>query len=194
MDRPMESGTLVEIHGLKARPDLNGKRARVVTFASDRDRYQITVDGGEELYLKAVNLKVTDVGSTSGGAAAAKSAAPAPATVPTPGVSGTATLMPDTEVSISGLKARPDLNGLNGVVVAYVAERERYHVVVSDTKEGRRAGARDGTDARRFRNGHADARHRGFDFRAKSSSRPERFERSRRGVRRRTGTVPRGGK
>jgi DnaJ family protein C protein 8 len=135
MDRPMESGTLVEIHGLKARPDLNGKRARVVTFASDRDRYQITVDGGEELYLKAVNLKVTDVGSTSGGAAAAKSAAPVPATVPTPGVSGTATLLPDTEVSISGLKARPDLNGLNGVVVAYVAERERYHVVVSDTEE-----------------------------------------------------------
>ncbi len=135
MDRPMESGTFVEIHGLKARPDLNGKRAAVVSYASDRERYQVKVAGGEELYLKPVNLKATDVGSTSGRNTDSKSAAPASKTDPTQGSASTAVLMPDSEVSIFGLKARPDLNGARGRMVAYVPERERYHVVVADTKE-----------------------------------------------------------
>ncbi len=60
----------------------------------------------------------------------------APATVPSPGAPGTAMLISGTEVWIFGLKARPDLNGMRGVVVAYVVERERYHVTIrSDAKE-----------------------------------------------------------
>jgi hypothetical protein len=53
-----------------------------------------------------------------------------------PGAPGTAMLISGTEVWIFGLKARPDLNGMRGVVVAYVVERERYHVTIrSDAKE-----------------------------------------------------------
>ena len=67
MDRPVDlpDGTFVQIQGLVARPDLNGMRAEVVAFISDRKRYQVKVDGGEELYLKPVNLKVTETGSTA---------------------------------------------------------------------------------------------------------------------------------
>jgi|Transcript_6907 hypothetical protein len=67
MDRPVDlpDGTFVQIQGLVARPDLNGTRAEVVAFISDRKRYQVKVDGGEELYLKHVNLKVTETGSTA---------------------------------------------------------------------------------------------------------------------------------
>jgi hypothetical protein len=71
MDRPMASGTFVDIQGLKAQPDLNGKRAVVVAFASDRERYHVKV-GGEALYLKPANLTVTNAGSTSGGDSAHK--------------------------------------------------------------------------------------------------------------------------
>ena len=53
MTHRIDPGTSVEIGGLKARPDLNGKRASVVQYASDRERYQVKVmEGGEELYLK----------------------------------------------------------------------------------------------------------------------------------------------
>ena len=49
----LASGTVVEVAGLKARPDLNGKVASVVAYAADRERYQVRMrDGGEELYLR----------------------------------------------------------------------------------------------------------------------------------------------
>ena len=45
---------------------------------------------------------------------------------------------PGTAITIHGLNARPDLNGLNGVVLNYIPARERYHVkvfAVGDAKE-----------------------------------------------------------
>ena len=38
-------------------------------------------------------------------------------------------------MTVSGLKSRPELNGKRGRVVRYVPDRERYHVVVTETKE-----------------------------------------------------------
>ena len=37
----LEPGTRVEVTGLKARPDLNGLPAAVVTYARERERYQV---------------------------------------------------------------------------------------------------------------------------------------------------------
>ena len=70
MTHRIDPGTSVEIGGLKARPDLNGKRASVVQYASDRERYQVkVVEGGEELYLKPVNVKAMPPASASADAA-----------------------------------------------------------------------------------------------------------------------------
>jgi len=132
MAHAMAPGTSVEISGLMARPDLNGTRAEVVTFASDRERYQVKVEGGEELYLKPVNLKAP---AASPSAAMSKATAPPSASAAGRGPYETAELAPDTEVTISNLTSRPELNGELGVVVRYVPERERYHVMVSETKE-----------------------------------------------------------
>ena len=48
-------------------------------------------------------------------------------------------------ITIHGLNARPDLNGLDGIVLNYIPSRERYHVkvlsgVVVLMKKGRRGG------------------------------------------------------
>ena len=134
MAHTMEPGTSVEIGGLKARPDLNGKRASIVQYASDRERYQVkVVEGGEELYLKPVNVKPAPAASAS--AAAANTTTPPSATAAGDAPSETADLAPETEVTVSGLKSRPELNGKRGRVVRYVPDRERYHVVVTETKE-----------------------------------------------------------
>ena len=37
---------------------------------------------------------------------------------------------PGTSITIHGLNARPDLNGLDGIVLNYIPSRERYHVKV----------------------------------------------------------------
>ena len=70
----LASGTVVEVAGLKARPDLNGKVASVVAYAADRERYQVRMrDGGEELYLREVNLNAAS-GATEPPPAAAHEA------------------------------------------------------------------------------------------------------------------------
>ena len=43
---------------------------------------------------------------------------------------------PGTAITIHGLNARPDLNGLNGVVLNYIPARERYHVKVFAVGDG----------------------------------------------------------
>lgn len=53
----LEPGTGVEVHGLKARPDLNGRSATVVAYVAERERYQVRVDeGSEEVYLRPSNV------------------------------------------------------------------------------------------------------------------------------------------
>ena len=129
----LEGGTTVEVSGLKARPDLNGKRAEVVTYAPERERYQVRMtENGEELYLRPVNL--TEVPSE-----AVEAPAPSPSAQEKPAEETKApppmTLKPGTGVELGGLKARPDLNGKYGRVVMYVRERERYHIVILGTSE-----------------------------------------------------------
>ena len=45
------------MHGLKARPDLNAKHARVVAYVPERERYHVVILGiDEEVYLRRANL------------------------------------------------------------------------------------------------------------------------------------------
>jgi DnaJ family protein C protein 8 len=75
----LEPGTGVELSGLKSRPDLNGKRGRVVSYVPDRERYHVVVLGtNEETYLRAANLEATPAAAE----AVAAPAEPAPARGP----------------------------------------------------------------------------------------------------------------
>ena len=40
-----------------------------------------------------------------------------------------------TAVTVNGLKARPDLNGKTANIVAYVPERERYHLTMDEGEQ-----------------------------------------------------------
>lgn len=49
-------GTRVVLHGLQAKPELNGKTGLCTAYAADKGRYTIQTDDGSELSLKAENL------------------------------------------------------------------------------------------------------------------------------------------
>ena len=59
----IEPRTAVQIHGIKAKPELNGKRGMVMGYAPERMRYRVRIDAGEgtgrkeseEVYLKPEN-------------------------------------------------------------------------------------------------------------------------------------------
>ena len=53
-------GARVELRGLQAKPELNGRRGVVVKFVSSTERYRVQLDGegGREFSLKAENLLV----------------------------------------------------------------------------------------------------------------------------------------
>lgn len=60
----IEPRTAVQIHGIKAKPELNGKRGMVMGYAPERMRYRVRIDVGEgtggkeseEVYLKPENV------------------------------------------------------------------------------------------------------------------------------------------
>ncbi len=50
---PLPDGTRVLVHRLVAKPEHNGKRARVLSFDTRTGRYTVALDDGRELSLKA---------------------------------------------------------------------------------------------------------------------------------------------
>ena len=51
--RPLPAGTRVLVQRLVAKPEHNGKRARVLSFDAITGRYAVALDDGKELSLKA---------------------------------------------------------------------------------------------------------------------------------------------
>jgi hypothetical protein len=51
--RPLPAGTRVLVQRLVAKPEHNGKRARVLSFNERTGRYAVALDDGKELSLKA---------------------------------------------------------------------------------------------------------------------------------------------
>jgi hypothetical protein len=51
--RPLPAGTRVLVQRLVAKPEHNGKRARVLSFDAHTGRYAVSLDDGKELSLKA---------------------------------------------------------------------------------------------------------------------------------------------
>ena len=46
----------VQVVGLKGRPDLNGLRGTCGTFNEAKARYPVTIEGGESVLIKMMNL------------------------------------------------------------------------------------------------------------------------------------------
>ena len=68
--RPLPADTRVLVQRLVAKPEHNGKRARVVSFDARTGRYAVALDDGKELSLKAEC--VAKVGCAAAGCASEK--------------------------------------------------------------------------------------------------------------------------
>jgi tetratricopeptide (TPR) repeat protein len=67
VERPLPAGTRVFVQRLIAKPEHNGKRARVLSFDARTGRYAVALDDGKELSLKAES--VARAGCTGAGCA-----------------------------------------------------------------------------------------------------------------------------
>jgi hypothetical protein len=102
------SGKRVEMHGLLARPDLNGRTGDATQFSSESGRYTVVVEGGSEtVALKPANLRLVKRNDADATAFA-----------------------PGTRVKLKGLAAKPELNGCGGTVEEWNEAKERYVVTM----------------------------------------------------------------
>ena len=54
----LPAGSKVSIDGIKSRPEINGTVGTVIGYLPERERYNVKLDGGEELALKLTALSL----------------------------------------------------------------------------------------------------------------------------------------
>ena len=122
MDAPL-NGKRVTLLGLKARPDLNGLVADVLSFNEESGRYTVSlVQSQEQLALKAGNLSVVVTKSNDGGAQ----------------------FQIGVRITVKCLTSKPELNGHSGTITEWNEEKGRYGVQmdnVTDPLKGHSAPA-----------------------------------------------------
>lgn len=59
----MQAGALVQITGLSARPELNGRDATALKFDEEKQRWVVRTADGEELLVKSEKLRLADDGN-----------------------------------------------------------------------------------------------------------------------------------
>eukprot|EP00929_Paragymnodinium_shiwhaense_P118335 TRINITY_DN90268_c0_g1_i1.p1 TRINITY_DN90268_c0_g1~~TRINITY_DN90268_c0_g1_i1.p1 ORF type:complete len:557 (+),score=157.31 TRINITY_DN90268_c0_g1_i1:77-1747(+) len=110
---------LLEVVGVKSKPDYNGKIVRVIKYDADADRYEVRFEGGRYdqviVKLKEDNMMFTSVEQRE----AAKDEEIEEGEIPN-----------STRVEIRGLtsEAARWLNGQKGIVVAWDKEGQRYEI------------------------------------------------------------------
>jgi hypothetical protein len=118
---------VVVIHGLQARPDLNGQTAEVCSFDETKQRYRVRLTHPREGSDRALlSLRPASL-SLQAGSEQKEQGQPSPAPASASGL-GPNGWPQGTVVVISGLQGRPDLNGQTAVVRSYSLGRQRYEV------------------------------------------------------------------
>jgi len=147
-------GKFVCIHGLKARPDLNGKWGRLLEFDEREGRWKVVVDGTAGLMLREANLTLEtnefaheESDHAHKPVEDAKSSLPMSLPMSTESQLGERAKAPQDAdpscepstaksfvvgdwVHIRGLMSRSDLNGKKGQVVEFDEREQRWRVVV----------------------------------------------------------------
>lgn len=59
MPPAIPAGARVEVHGLSAKPEHNGKLGRAVSYDHNRERVGVHLDSGDRLLLRVANLRLT---------------------------------------------------------------------------------------------------------------------------------------
>merc|ERR1719482_268387 len=105
-------GQRVRIAHLQARPELNGLEGTIVQWDVAEERWRIRMDDGTGKMLRAANLEAASAASN-------------------PPVTG-ANLTIGQSVRVTGLQARPELNGLEGTLVDWDASEMRWKIRMTD--------------------------------------------------------------
>lgn len=168
MAPPLKVGSRVRLHGLCGRPELNSRLGKVLRHVKDSGRWKVALDGeadaASSLALKAENLQVLPghadalartvlacrqrAGATRGPGAAGRlrtvhvvGAAAWELGLQYGGLLEAAQQRPGDRVTLSGLSARPDLNGAVGTLERFVPEKGRWKVILAEGADGQGHGA-----------------------------------------------------
>jgi len=107
-----QEGDRVRLVGLKGRTDLNGNLGSIVEWDAAEERWKVAMDDGSGKMLRSCHLEIAE----------------GPASKPTDPPEAPKTLGPNASVRIKGLKVRPELNGLQGVITTWDAFEESWSV------------------------------------------------------------------
>ncbi|CAL1152408.1 unnamed protein product [Cladocopium goreaui] len=123
--------SVVRILKLQKRPELNGQLGTVVGWDTFEDRCQVRLVDGSGLLLKACNMELVSGNRfqvPDRGASKTPPDQPPTRSPPKPDEAVKPRITPDTLVKIKGIKVRPELNGLQGVVTAWDPPSESWAV------------------------------------------------------------------
>lgn len=117
-------GDRVRVTGLKTRPDLNGILGSIIEWDDAERRWKVHMDDGSGKMLRTCHLEMV-----SGSKGASKTPPDQPPTrSPKPDEAVKPRIAPNILVRIKGIKVRPELNGLQGVVTAWDPREESWAV------------------------------------------------------------------
>ncbi|CAE8656835.1 unnamed protein product [Polarella glacialis] len=119
-DSGISPGMRVRIHGLMARPELNGTEGTVVEWDDGEQRWKVRSDSGTGLMLRAANLESCNPLQS------------APWSPGRPVLQAASVITPGRRVFIKGLVARPELNGMEGMVVDWDDGEQRWKVAADN--------------------------------------------------------------
>lgn len=117
----LRPGQHVRICQLKAQPWLNGEEGVLMDFDPELSRWKVHMKDGSGKALRAENLEVVEA-----------SAKDVPESVRQGELSLENHFRPGQLVRIRGLKAQPELNGKDGVLLDFDSEQGRWRVHMSD--------------------------------------------------------------
>jgi hypothetical protein len=170
----LPKGTKVEVHGLKAKPELNGQLAKVVSWNEKAVRFNVRLSGVEEpLALKEDNLRMSGAdkpaaappaakpgGSANDAKAAAEPEAPVEeAASPRAAAADESDEAPDSPTNVADTpppsQPQPDEEGyyagVNVTQARKEADRRAVLDKVKDPHEGLRVRAQEDTKTKRTR-------------------------------------------
>lgn len=127
----LEAGMHVRVAGLTSRRELNGREGRVLGFDAT-GRWKVAMQDGSELSFKSRNLEQSTSVKSSSSSPASKNAVGAPGGSGRQHSKGTKILEAGTQVRVTGLKNRPELNGLDGSLLGLDAATGRCNVAMRD--------------------------------------------------------------
>jgi len=125
-------GSRVRVHGLIARPDLNGLHGTLVDFDEEEGRWRVRFDDGAGKLLWPANLEISASAQSAVSGDTQKNVEVTTTHSHAPAPASSQKIEEGQVVRVCGLQARPELNGQEGTVVEFDDGEGRWKVWMND--------------------------------------------------------------